>query len=200
MVEELINGTPIHTQIFEDVTYGTIDVNQDYIWSFLLFTGYLKIISCETVGDETYYDMVIPNVEIKSSVYYYEELEKKTMELIERFGLKERIIISSFNHLSALSCKDFMSDIKTGALVGNGGIANAGYYCKKFGFECYHPGIEGLTKEEVELCHKNGIEVNVWTINNMDDLENMYEWGCDGVITNCPDVCKSWLEAKKAKC
>ena len=66
MVEELITGTPIHTQIFEDVTYGTIDVNQDYIWSFLLFTGYLKIISCETVGDETYYDMVIPNVEIKS--------------------------------------------------------------------------------------------------------------------------------------
>ena len=66
MVEELINGTPIHTQVFEDVTYGTIDVNQDYIWSFLLFTGYLKIISCETIGDETYYDMVIPNVEIKS--------------------------------------------------------------------------------------------------------------------------------------
>ncbi|MFR6590470.1 MAG: glycerophosphodiester phosphodiesterase family protein [Gallintestinimicrobium sp.] len=107
--------------------------------------------------------------------------------------------MSSFNHLSALSCKDFMPDMKTGALVGNGGIANAGYYCKKFGFECYHPGIEGLTKEEVELCHKNGIEVNVWTINNMDDLENMYEWGCDGVITNYPDVCKSWLEAKKAK-
>ena len=30
---------------------------------------------------------LITNVEIKSSVYYYEELEKKTMELIERFGL-----------------------------------------------------------------------------------------------------------------
>lgn len=142
---------------------------------------------------------LITNVEIKSSVYYYEELEKKTMELIERFGLKERIIISSFNHLSALSCKNFMPDMKTGALVENGGIANAGYYCKKFGFECYHPGVEGLTKEEVELCHKNGIEVNVWTINNMDDLENLYEWGCDGVITNYPDVCKSWLKAKKAK-
>ncbi len=68
------------------------------------------------------------------------------MELIGRFGLKERIIISSFNHLSALSGKDFMPDMKTGALVGNGGIANAGYYCKKFGFECYHPGVEGLTK------------------------------------------------------
>ena len=68
MVEELINGTPIQTQIFEDVTYGTIDVNQDYIWSFLLFTGYLKIISCETIGDETYYDMVIPNVQYGGSM------------------------------------------------------------------------------------------------------------------------------------
>lgn len=87
---------------------------------------------------------LITNVEIKSSVYYYEELEKKTMELIERFGLKERIIISSFNHLSALSCKDFYAGMKTGALVENGGIANAGYYCKKFGFDGYHPGVEEL--------------------------------------------------------
>ena len=66
IIEDLINGTPVRTQIYEDVTYGTIDINSDYIWSFLLFTGYLKVISYETVGDETYYEMVIPNIEIKS--------------------------------------------------------------------------------------------------------------------------------------
>ncbi len=65
-IEELINGTPIKAQIFEDITYGTIDINSEYIWSFLLFTGYLKVISYETIGDETYYEMVIPNTEIKS--------------------------------------------------------------------------------------------------------------------------------------
>ena len=65
-IEELINGTPVKAQIFEDVTYGTIDINSEYIWSFLLFTGYLKVISYETIGDETYYEMVIPNTEIKS--------------------------------------------------------------------------------------------------------------------------------------
>lgn len=65
-IEELINGTPVKTQIFEDVTYGTIDINSEYIWSFLLFTGYLKVISYEIIGDETYYEMVIPNTEIKS--------------------------------------------------------------------------------------------------------------------------------------
>ena len=65
-IEELINGTPVKAQIYEDVTYGTIDINSEYIWSFLLFTGYLKVISYETIGDETYYEMVIPNTEIKS--------------------------------------------------------------------------------------------------------------------------------------
>ena len=34
-IEELINGTPVRAQIYEDITYGTIDVNSEYIWSFL---------------------------------------------------------------------------------------------------------------------------------------------------------------------
>ena len=65
-IEELINGTPVKAQIYEDITYGTIDVNSEYIWSFLLFTGYLKVTAYETIGDETYYEMVIPNTEVKS--------------------------------------------------------------------------------------------------------------------------------------
>ena len=65
-IEGLINGTPVRAQIYEDITYGTIDVNSEYIWSFLLFTGYLKVTAYETIGDETYYEMVIPNTEVKS--------------------------------------------------------------------------------------------------------------------------------------
>ena len=103
-VEELINGTPIHTQIFEDVTYGTIDVNQDYIWSFLLFTGYLKIISCETVGDETYYDMVIPNVEIKS--IYKNTIRSWFIDHINRDSRTD--ILESIIHADAEKLEDLL--------------------------------------------------------------------------------------------
>ena len=103
-VEELINGTPIHTQIFEDVTYGTIDVNQDYIWSFLLFTGYLKIISCETVGDETYYDMVIPNVEIKS--IYKNTIRSWFIDHINRDSRTD--ILESVIHADAEKLEDLL--------------------------------------------------------------------------------------------
>ena len=104
MVEELINGTPIHTQIFEDVTYGTIDVNQDYIWSFLLFTGYLKIISCETIGDETYYDMVIPNVEIKS--IYKNTIRSWFIDHINRDSRTD--ILESIIHADAEKLEDLL--------------------------------------------------------------------------------------------
>ena len=104
MVEELINGTPIHTQIFEDVTYGTIDVNQDYIWSFLLFTGYLKIISCETIGDETYYDMVIPNVEIKS--IYKNTIRSWFVDHINRDSRTD--ILESVIHADAEKLEDLL--------------------------------------------------------------------------------------------
>ena len=103
-VEELINGTPIHTQIFEDVTYGTIDVNQDYIWSFLLFTGYLKIISCETFGDETYYDMVIPNVEIKS--IYKNTIRSWFIDHINRDSRTD--ILESIIHADAEKLEDLL--------------------------------------------------------------------------------------------
>ena len=103
-VEELINGTPIHTQIFEDVTYGTIDVNQDYIWSFLLFTGYLKIISCETFGDETYYDMVIPNVEIKS--IYKNTIRSWFIDHINRDSRTD--ILESVIHADAEKLEDLL--------------------------------------------------------------------------------------------
>ena len=104
MVEELINGTPIQTQIFEDVTYGTIDVNQDYIWSFLLFTGYLKIISCETIGDETYYDMVIPNVEIKS--IYKNTIRSWFIDHINRDSRTD--ILESVIHADAEKLEDLL--------------------------------------------------------------------------------------------
>ena len=104
MVEELINGTPIHTQIFEDVTYGMIDVNQDYIWSFLLFTGYLKIISCETFGDETYYDMVIPNVEIKS--IYKNTIRSWFIDHINRDSRTD--ILESVIHADAEKLEDLL--------------------------------------------------------------------------------------------
>lgn len=65
-VEELINGGSVTAPIHEDIVYADIDVNQESIWSFLLFTGYLKQIRTELRGTFVFCEMVIPNLEVKS--------------------------------------------------------------------------------------------------------------------------------------
>lgn len=66
MIEELMNGESISVPIFEDTVYADIDVNNDSIWSFLLFTGYLKIINSKNIDNMLYADLVIPNIEVRT--------------------------------------------------------------------------------------------------------------------------------------
>ncbi len=66
MVEKLMNGGSITVPIYEDTVYADIDVNSEHIWSFLLFTGYLKHIKTELRDNLIYLTMVIPNTEVKS--------------------------------------------------------------------------------------------------------------------------------------
>ena len=139
---------------------------------------------------------LVTNIELKTGVYYYEGLEEKTLELVRKYGLEQKVFYSSFNHLSLLKMKELDPDAVCGALLEHAGIGNAGYYCKRFGLQAYHPGYKGLTEETVRGCRENGIQVNVWTINDMGVLEQLEEWGCDGAITNYPAVCKSWVDRR----
>ena len=41
-----------------------------------------------------------------------------------------------------------------------------------------------LTKEGVELMHKNGIEVNVWNVDEVDLAERLLSWGVDYLTTD----------------
>ena len=39
----------------------------------------------------------------------------------------------------------------------------------------------------MEACRKNGIEVNVWTVDSNHDIKRAMELGVTGIITNVPD-------------
>ena len=63
-VETLINGGIIEKPLYEDITYANIGINENYIWSFLLYTGYLKPIGYYKDGNQTYFKGIIPNREV----------------------------------------------------------------------------------------------------------------------------------------
>ena len=65
-IEQLLNGESICEPIYEDTVYADIDVNSDSIWSFLLFTGYLKSIKIRNINGLLHADLVIPNFEVRT--------------------------------------------------------------------------------------------------------------------------------------
>ena len=195
----------IHDETVDRTTWGTGRV-LDYTYEELrkldasrLFGdryGFCPIPSFEEYCSWAAGQNLVTNIEIKTGVYYYEELEKKTLEIVRKYGLEDRVFYSSFNHMSLVRIKELAPDAFCGALQGRN-LGNAGYYCRQFGFQAYHPGVKDLTEETVKSCRDNGIQVNVWTVNDMGDLEKMEQCGCDGVITNYPSVCKSWADRRR---
>ena len=87
IIENLIHGGSVETVLKETVTYGDLTENNENIWSFLFFTGYLKIKEIvktgELTGEPTIYSLVIPNLEIKSCytdiIIQYFEIYKKAI-------------------------------------------------------------------------------------------------------------------------
>ena len=43
---------------------------------------------------------------------------------------------------------------------------------------------KALTKEIVDLLHKNGLLINCWTVDNKDDAEVLSAWGVDFITSN----------------
>jgi glycerophosphoryl diester phosphodiesterase len=134
---------------------------------------------------------ITTNIELKTGSFYYEGLEEKTVALIRAHKLEERVLFSSFNPVSLLNCKKLLPSVPCGFLTV--GIGNAGCFLRSTGLEFYHPFIDNLNEETVEDCRAKGIELNVWTVNDIAGLLRLEKWGCRGIITNFPDVCKTWL-------
>ncbi|MDY2595850.1 MAG: AAA family ATPase [Oliverpabstia sp.] len=68
--ERLLKGEIIHTPIDEQIVYNQLDGNEEAVWSLLLASGYLKVLSFEQLdllepGEEQMYELTLTNYEVK---------------------------------------------------------------------------------------------------------------------------------------
>lgn len=158
--------------------------------------GINRIITLEEYFDRIKNENIVTNIELKTGVFTYPGIEEKTLELIDRYDLRSRIIISSFNHYSVLHFKKLASDIPCGFLE-ESWIIGMAEYAQKYGVEYVHPiycAVNADFVSETERCH---IGINTWTVNDEADMKAMLKFKVHGLITNYPDRCKTLMNIEK---
>ncbi|GAB3623794.1 glycerophosphodiester phosphodiesterase [Mariniluteicoccus endophyticus] len=127
------------------------------------------------------------NVELKNGINFYPGIEKATLAAIEASGMRERVLVSSFNHYSLKTLQQLDRDVPLGLLFAEG-LYLPWEYAADFGAAAIHPCLPFLqVRGVVEYAHQAGVAVNVWTVDEREHLELCVALGVDAIITNRPD-------------
>ena len=138
---------------------------------------------------------VILNIELKTDEIHYEDIEKDVIELVNRYGLKRKIILSSFNHESIRICREIDSEIETGLLYYKE-IENVVQYAKKLGANAIHPDLRLVSEELIKEANENNIKVNIYTVNSPIYMRKLIKAGVNGIFTDYPDLLDEIINEK----
>ena len=127
------------------------------------------------------------NIELKTGIFWYPEIEKKVLDLVKEEGMEDRIIYSSFNHYSVQKIRELAPEAETAYLIGDV-MLNVAEYTKNTGIKGLHPALFHVKMADFLKEYKeSGIALRVWTVNDKDQIRWLIDEGVDAVITNYPD-------------
>ncbi len=118
---------------------------------------------------------------------------KKTLKLAKKYGLQDKIDYIVFS-------KDaFKEYVKSAPKTAKVYFLNGDYVPEQIAFAKGH-GIDYSLKvmkkhpEWVKECHDRGLEVNVWTVNEPEDMKWCIDLGVDYITTNEPELLQSLIK------
>ena len=134
---------------------------------------------------------LIINIEIKTGIVFYPDIEKKIIDMVKEYGMEKRVCYSSFNHYTVMKVKELDPSAEVGFLYADGPIDMPAYGIKH-GVNALHPALYNLQYPGfVEECKKAGLKLHVWTVNEDKYMEQCAKYGIDAVITNYPDLART---------
>ena len=105
----------------------------------------------------------------------------------ERPEIIKRTIVISFYHEILLEIKKHIPTLESGALLAGFPVdpVTVAKSCKSNTLSLY---FEGIHRSYVDLCHRGGINVSVWTPNSEEEILSCINAGVDSVGTDRPDL------------
>ena len=124
-------------------------------------------------------------------------LEGEMVRLIEDNDLVDRVLVSSFHPLVLRRVKSLNPRIPTGLLYAHDLpiYLRRAWLAPLIPHEARHPDFSMVTPAYVQAMKARGYRVNVWTVDDPDEMRRLLGLGVDAIITNRPDVLRQVLVA-----
>ena len=139
------------------------------------------------------------NIEIKPETFEsdgpFDAIEKQICIMVEKLGMNESVLISSFEHsffpkINLWNVKDNdQSPLRIAPLLEKEfSEENVLKLCKNSEAYSFHPDERFLTPSLIEILKANHFRIIAYTINNEKRIEQLIQWGITGVITDEPEI------------
>jgi glycerophosphoryl diester phosphodiesterase len=135
------------------------------------------------------------NVEIKNSRAPSEpsydetgDLARQVVTTIHEAGWDESVSISCFDLATCAVVRSFDRDITVDWLLWDVALGDAMIRAHVLGFDAINPHFTTVDASVVAQARALDLDVNVWTVNRLDDLERMASFGVASIITDDPTL------------
>lgn len=142
-------------------------------------------------------DLVV-NVEIKNTPGEVdfdadEHVARLVVEELRRRGGGGQYLVSSFHRPTVDRVRALAPDLPTALLHVHVDGPTALAEAVAHGHGALHPWSGWVDEALVAAAHREGVAVNVWTVDDPEEMGRLAAWGVDGIVTNVPDVALSAL-------
>ncbi|MDD3820954.1 Glycerophosphodiester phosphodiesterase [bioreactor metagenome] len=120
---------------------------------------------------------------------------EKTAALITELGMRDSVLISSFNHSYLARMKKAEPRLPVAALVDKP-LADPAATLQSLRAVALNPNYKHLDEKTVRALREAGFGVLVWTPNEPADMKRLLDWGVTGLITDFPDRALGLLYGK----
>jgi len=138
---------------------------------------------------ETVKGRILINVEIKSEAVEH-DVVPKVAALIAEHEMLDSVVVSSFSPEALRQMKISDPTVITATLFNK--ELHTGRdpleIMLEVGSRGFNISSKRVTPEMIERCHRHGIPVAVYTVNEPSDMRRMIEMGVDAVFTDHPDL------------
>ena len=112
------------------------------------------------------------------------------LAVIQPKGIAPRTIIQSFDVRTIQLVHSQYPEIKTAFLVEETSAKKLKTQLNALGFipTIFSPAYQFVDQKLVNSCHRKGMQVIVWTVNTLPEMQKMLDLGVDGIISDYPNL------------